>query len=193
MSYSNFKMKRKSCIHCKMAHRQYLDKTYTCEVCGVEFVGNNKVRHVTCSVACSRVRISNRHSTYRRSSVEKTVRQLATAAASRAKRRGMECDIDQHYLLELLEQQGGLCARTGQELCASRKDGTGLRGAHQNTVSIDRIESNKGYVKGNIELVSYHYNIAKSKYTTEEFEDLCRMVLTKAGFSVSGSRAVVHE
>jgi hypothetical protein len=75
---------------------------------------------------------------------------------------------------------------------ASIQDNRGLRGTSPNVVSIDRIDSNAGYVKGNVQLVSYMYNTAKNKFGEKDLLELCIDVLTKAGYTVSERRAEVH-
>lgn len=65
-------------------------------------------------------------------------------------------DIDIKYLYDLLQQQDNKCAITGKEMLPSFGD---IR-----SISIDRIDSSKGYIKGNIQLVCQIMNFAKSKY-----------------------------
>lgn len=44
----------------------------------------------------------------------------------------------------------------------------GSRGSHDNSPSLDRIDNNKGYVKGNIQVISQRANTIKSYGTAEE-------------------------
>ena len=62
-------------------------------------------------------------------------------------------DIDREYLLDLLKLQNGRCAATGNKLTHIHGD--------INCISIDRIDSSIGHVKGNIQLVCQGYNMAK--------------------------------
>jgi len=50
---------------------------------------------------------------------------------------------------------------------------------HQNTASIDRIDSSKGYVKGNIQWVHKHINFMKRTYSQDYFIDMCKKVANK--------------
>jgi len=50
--------------------------------------------------------------------------------------------------------------------------GTGARGFVNNSPSIDRIDSSKGYVKGNVQIISWRANRIKSDATLSELEQL---------------------
>lgn len=80
------------------------------------------------------------------------------ALLKRAERRGSESNIDLNYLKELWSKQKGCCAYTGVEL--HHKINDPIR-----TASIDRIDSSKGYVKGNVQFVSVIANFAKNSYS----------------------------
>ena len=77
-----------------------------------------------------------------------------------------ECNIDLAYLKELWEKQGGRCAFTNMPL-RTRNHKTGR--ALINIASLDRIDSTKGYVKGNVQFVSAALNLAKSDLPDAEF------------------------
>lgn len=65
--------------------------------------------------------------------------------------RGMqEFDIDRPYLIHLLESQGGRCSMSGVPL--------EFKSNLQFSVSLDRIDSKIGYVKGNVRLVAVIFN-----------------------------------
>lgn len=77
------------------------------------------------------------------------------------RRRFKEVDIDLEYLKELWEKQEGICPYTGLRLILP----------HDNNVhdidlphraSLDRIDSSKGYVKGNVQYISTPINYMKS-------------------------------
>lgn len=82
---------------------------------------------------------------------------------------------------------------TARVLLPSIEDTGGLRNTDPHVVSIDRIDNDLGYVRGNVELVCYAYNVAKNKYTEEFFIEMCKDVLTNAGYVVSGKEGRVHE
>jgi len=82
----------------------------------------------------------------------------------RAKRRKQKCDIDLQYLKEIYEAQEGRCVYTGVdiELPDGKKSNPLI------TASLDRIDSKKGYVKGNVQFISVICNHAKNDLTHEE-------------------------
>ena len=67
--------------------------------------------------------------------------------------KGRENNIDLDYLLDLLKIQNECCAGTGLKMTHILDD---LR-----AVSIDRINSTKGHIKGNIQLVCQFYQFGK--------------------------------
>lgn len=93
------------------------------------------------------------------------------------KERNLEYDIDLNYLQELWEQQNGICPFTKQKLELKTHSKT------QNTVnrpyqaSIDRIDNNKGYIKGNIRFVSLMYNFCRNVFTDEQVLEFCKQVV----------------
>jgi hypothetical protein len=92
------------------------------------------------------------------------LKNLCTKAKSRAKEFSL---IDQD-LFDLWEKQNGQCAYTKLPLLAT---------ANQfNTMSLDRVDSSKGYVVGNIQLVCAAINKMKQEYTEEVFLLFCLLV-----------------
>ncbi len=76
-------------------------------------------------------------------------------------------------LWKLFLQQNKKCALSGIELTFSkiRKDTTGK------TISLDRIDSSKGYVPGNVQFVHKHINIMKNKFDQDYFISLCKSII----------------
>jgi hypothetical protein len=74
-------------------------------------------------------------------------------------RRAFDLDVD--YLENLWNQQGGKCALTG--LPMAHKFSSLL------SASLDRIDSMKGHIKGNIQVVCQWVNSAKNDFTNTEF------------------------
>lgn len=70
---------------------------------------------------------------------------------------------------QLIIDSKGVCALSGLPLTCERK--------HPNLASIDRIDSRKGYVKGNVQLVAKCVNLAKNAQTDAEFIAMCKAVV----------------
>jgi len=81
-------------------------------------------------------------------------------------------DFDVEYLLELWVEQSGRCAISGIKMTSLLYEG------HIKTnVSIDRVDSNKGYSKSNIQLVCSIVNKMKLDMTKEELMFYCKEIL----------------
>ena len=78
----------------------------------------------------------------------------------RALRRKLDVDIDIDFLIKLWEAQDGKCVITGYQMVYPE--------CTLFSVSIDRIDSDKGYTKDNVQLVCQGINFAKNKYTNTE-------------------------
>lgn len=85
-----------------------------------------------------------------------------------ADRRNLPFEVSMEYLWKLFESQEHICAITGDLI------------KHLKTASLDRIDSNKGYVEGNVQWVTYQANVSKHKMSMEQLYDFCRKVLSHA-------------
>lgn len=95
-------------------------------------------------------------------------------AARRGKLAYALYNIDAAYLIELFEQQAGLCALTGRAMTWI----TG-KGRVMTNISVDRIDSAKGYERGNIQLVCLQANIMKQDLDLAVLVDWCRAVVKR--------------
>lgn len=97
-------------------------------------------------------------------SIDSKLKNLCT----NAKNRNKEFLISTEHLFDLWKNQEGRCAYTKLPL---------LSASNQfNTVSLDRIDSSKGYVVGNIQLVCTAVNKMKQEYSEDLFIQLCHLV-----------------
>lgn len=84
------------------------------------------------------------------------------SAVGRSKNhRPKELDIDRDHLIELWKNQNGICALTGVRMTTKYNCPF--------SASADRIDSSKGYVPGNIQLVSKAAQLGKGNLTDKEF------------------------
>jgi hypothetical protein len=82
-----------------------------------------------------------------------------------------ECDITSEYLKTLWESQRGICPYTGLKMDIE-KLAYKFSSIHSMTkASLDRIDSKKGYIKGNVEFVCLAINYAKNGNTKEEMKE----------------------
>jgi hypothetical protein len=87
----------------------------------------------------------------------------------------MDYDLTIDYIAELWEQQNGKCYFSGIDLEITKY-------YHKRSpispfqASIDRIDNNKGYIQGNIRIVSVIANFAKNRFSDEELIAFCHAV-----------------
>ena len=91
---------------------------------------------------------------------------------AKAKKLGWDYDINEKFLLNKFEKQKGKCAITGVEMTHF-----GGKGKVDTNVSIDRIDSNIGYTKENIQLVCYIVNVIKNKWDKETLIKWCDLII----------------
>ena len=86
-----------------------------------------------------------------------------------AQKRKLTWSVDPQYLYKLYEQQNRLCALSGKLIAFSEK-GVGYPGSKDvSTASLDRIDSSKGYVVGNVQWVHKDVNKMKMDLSEESF------------------------
>jgi hypothetical protein len=98
-------------------------------------------------------------------------RYLWTRTKANANTRKIEFNITPEYAWRIWIEQDGKCALTGDIL--------NLKSIYEITASLDRINSNQGYIEGNIQWLHKDVNIAKNRMNNEEFIKLCIKVVEK--------------
>lgn len=89
-----------------------------------------------------------------------------------ARSRNLDFKIDKTYAWSIFLSQKGICALTGEKLFFDNDVGNRNGG----NASIDRIDSSKGYIEGNIQWVCKKINIMKMQLNNEQFVNLCGKV-----------------
>lgn len=82
-----------------------------------------------------------------------------------AKKRNLDFEITKQDAYELLEKQNFKCHFSGMDIL--------------NFASLDRIDSSKGYILGNITWVHKDVNILKWEFPVKYFLDICYLIKTK--------------
>jgi len=95
---------------------------------------------------------------------------------SRAKNRGDKSwpmEINKYDAYQIGEKQNWRCAITGVKLEFTR-GGTYWRNnwCNPNSCTLDRIDPDQGYTKGNVQLLTHRANMWKSNFTNEELKEL---------------------
>lgn len=83
--------------------------------------------------------------------------------------RSLPFEIDMDYIWELYESQNRKCKLTGLDIHFKSE----LYGYKDNTASLDRIDSSKGYIEGNLQWVHPDINLMKSDMDQNSFIDFC--------------------
>lgn len=96
-------------------------------------------------------------------------RKLLYNARNRASANGWECTIEVEDI-EIPE----LCPVLGIALEPVVGQGRQPAKSHPNSPTLDRVDPNKGYVKGNVAVISARANILKSNGTADEFRAILR-------------------
>jgi len=89
--------------------------------------------------------------------------------------RDKEMDLTPEYLKDLFEAQNGKCVYTLVDL---KLWDYKVKGGNDKiyTASLDRIDSDKGYVKGNVQFVSMAANLFKHTMTHEQTLEFCKII-----------------
>jgi hypothetical protein len=88
-----------------------------------------------------------------------------------AKMRGIELKLTKADVDKLLGESKGFCAMSGVKLTMRCND--------LNRASIDRIDSSKGYLKTNVQVVSTQVNLAMNNHNKSDFIAMCVAVARK--------------
>ena len=92
-------------------------------------------------------------------------------AKSQSVKRKLQFDLTIEYLWEIFIKQNRLCSFSGEVLNFNSSCRT-----HDGTASLDRIDSTKGYVKGNVQWVHKDVNYMKQDMTDDEFVKWCERI-----------------
>lgn len=102
-----------------------------------------------------------------------TIRKMINMAKARAKERGMDFNISHDDILQALERQGGLCALSRAEFDITAAENGRRR---KRCMSIDRIDSSRGYTNDNIRITSVMVNMARLNWSDDDFVAMCAAV-----------------
>ena len=95
---------------------------------------------------------------------------------SNALKRNLNFELTVEDMWDTFIQQGEKCAITGVNI--NMLNASINKNYHLQTASLDRKDSSKGYIKGNVQWVHKVINSLKSDFTDDEFISLCHLVAT---------------
>ena len=157
------------CVYCK----EYKDFS--------EFYCNKALRHRNClSYECKVCSKKNKKIDYIRTAELKRNRRRnpniflndIIQHAKNRKRAELGFDLDIEYCIELLNNQNHKCAISGVDMTTITGEGQ-----INTNISIDRIDSSVGYIKGNIQFVCRIINIMKTNLSSSDFLEWCNIIV----------------
>lgn len=98
---------------------------------------------------------------------------------ARVRQRSKEVDLDLQYLKELWDAQSGICPLTGWRLVLPNDSMGWVGGKCPENASLDRIDSSRGYVRGNVQFVALIGNLAKADFNTCDVIAFCKAVTNR--------------
>ena len=84
--------------------------------------------------------------------------------------RNFEFSVSLEYLWQLFLKQNRKCVLTGWEIVFDK------RRTSKQTASLDRIDSSKGYIEGNVQWIHKDVNLMKNNYDQNYFIKVCESV-----------------
>ena len=94
------------------------------------------------------------------------------AIVNGAKARKIGFYLDMNYMWRLFEQQGRRCSLSGESLSMTRSRKPG-------TASLDRIDSSKDYIEGNVQWLHKDVNLMKQNLPDQYFVEMCKSITWK--------------
>lgn len=116
------------------------------------------------------------------------LQQALKGTRRRSKEKNIYNDLTLDYLMYLWEKQSGKCALTGIQMTYKFYEG------RVNTnLSVDRIDSTKGYSKDNVQLVCMAANQMKNDLSMQEFVEMCEAVLALEREKIKARTAIANK
>ena len=176
-----------------LSSKKYSQKVKVdCKNCGKEIKYKKseyeKIKNHTCSIKCSSELKSIIYSgagnpsaikLSHLSGVERVMHERISTYKSRAFQKGWDFDLDYKYLTELYNKQKGKCYYTNLKMKYKKGPKT------FDTMSLDRIDSSKGYTKDNVVLCLNCINMLKSDHNMKDFKKVFRGIAMSERFTIS--------
>tara|TARA_R110002012_G_scaffold133280_2_gene286436 strand:- start:3760 stop:4227 length:468 start_codon:yes stop_codon:yes gene_type:complete len=147
-----------------------------CNACGAQIPADKRSDAKYCSSACGN---NARGQKWRDNNAEviaaknakdnsDVARRMLYRSKSRAKKKGLDFNLEISDI-----QVPDVCPVLGITLNFKQ----GKKGYHPDSPSLDRIDPSKGYVKGNVQVMSARANLLKNDATVEELQQVIEFLL----------------
>lgn len=104
--------------------------------------------------------------------LEKCLKHRLLGAKDRAAKQNIPFDLELQYIIDLWHIQKGVCALSNLPMTFELK-----QGRTPTNVSIDKIDRELGYIKGNVQLVCMACNQIKSDMNEHEMYNFCKNIV----------------
>lgn len=163
--------------------RKFASKCKECaDIINQKYVDNNKEKVAKIKnkhyLTLSKEIIEKRHKEYVKNHYIKLMFQTLK---HNAKVRNLCVEIDVSFIEELYEKQNHFCYYTGREMNL-------IKGDKERVVSVDRVDSSKGYTKENVVLCCQKVNIVKNDLSYQNFLILCEEVLKQSKLNIKDEK-----
>lgn len=149
-----------------------------CPTCDIDFIWKGSISHFNraknhyCSRNCQNVKHGLARKN-KKNNKQNDRYQMWCHARKRALKNGLEIDIEPNDIPNI----PSICPVLGIEIKRNIKDNSNTHGPSDNSPSLDRIDTSKGYVKGNIRIISNRANRIKSDASFDEIEKIYKDLL----------------
>jgi len=111
--------------------------------------------------------------------VKRVIQHKISGWKNRAKMKEVSYDLTVDYLVKLWNEQEGRCYYTGRKMNFVPRRGRCGK-TNPDNFSLDRLNPNEGYVKGNVKWCCWIVNTSKNLMTEREFYEFCKLILKRA-------------
>ena len=108
---------------------------------------------------------------------EAFIKRLFIQLRSKRLAQGLVVDIDYDDIIKLYYKQDGKCALSGAKLTHLSSSKLPAFNRNPNNISIDRKDTTKGYINGNVQLVCNRVNLMKHTLTDRQFKVWIKKIL----------------
>ena len=109
--------------------------------------------------------------------VNRSLRYHFSAARKSATKRNIGFYITEDTIVKLWKKQKGKCALSGIEMTLTHGTSAAM---NPTKISVDRIDNSQGYVDGNVQLILWQANAAKSVWSNQQLIEMCKAVASHA-------------
>lgn len=102
---------------------------------------------------------------------------ILSSAKSHAKKKSLEYNLTVEYLHNIYQKQHKSCAISGRKMITRKNTHDRGHGKHPDVMSLDRIDPSKGYIEGNVQLVTWQVNCFKSEFSQEQLIETARLIV----------------